>query len=162
VLNPDVDIPKKYKLKEHHFRDFLREECKNASLIFDKSVGESKKRPDVRLPFEDYNIIVELDEHQHRGYNCENKRMMEIFQDLGKKPLVILRVNPDSYTDKSGKKVPGCFMITKTVGWKKDEKEWKRRMDILKKQIDYYTGNKPTKEVHIIPLFYDEAVEAEI
>ncbi len=29
--------------------------------------------------FYDYVLVVEIDENQHQGYSCENKRMMEIF-----------------------------------------------------------------------------------
>jgi hypothetical protein len=156
VLNPDVEIPRKYKLKEHYFREFLKEEYKDIELVFDKIVGESNKRPDVLISFEEYNVVLELDENQHRGYDCESKRIMEIFQDLGSKPLVMLRINPDTYLDSFGKRVPGCFKSTKTIGWKKDEIEWKRRLDIVKDQLNYFMENPPEKEVDINYFFYNE------
>jgi hypothetical protein len=156
VLNPDIDIPKKYKLKEHHFREFLREEYKEVKLIFDKSVGESNRRPDVLIPFGEYNITIEVDENQHRGYDCENRRTMEIFQDLGNKPMVVIRLNPDCYLDSFGKRVPGCFKITKTAGWKLEQTEWKRRLNIIKSKIDYFIKNNPEKELTLIYLFYNE------
>ena len=34
---------------------------------------------------------VEIDENQHTNYSCENKRTMEIFNDLGRRPLVMIR-----------------------------------------------------------------------
>jgi hypothetical protein len=161
LLNPDEEIPRKYKLKEHHFREFLTEEYKEVKLIFDKRVGESNRRPDVLIPFGEYNIVIEVDENQHRGYDCENRRTMEIFQDLGNKPMVVIRLNPDCYLDSFGKRVPSCFKITKTVGWKRDETEWKRRLDIVKEHIDYYMRNNPEKELTLLYLFYDETSDDE-
>ena len=99
---------------------------------------------------------MELDENQHRQYECEDKRMMEIFRDLGSKPLVLIRLNPDSYKNKSGNRIPSSFKMTKKVGFKKDEKEWGRRTALLKDKLDYFLNNKPEKEISIISLFYDE------
>ena len=44
-------------------------------------------------------IIVEIDEYQHENitYSCENKRIMEISQDLGHRPIIFIRFNPDEY-----------------------------------------------------------------
>lgn len=36
---------------------------------------------------------------------------MEIFQDLGNRPLVVIRFNPDKYD-----KINSCFKLTK-AGW---------------------------------------------
>lgn len=90
VLNPDVDIPKRYKMKEHHMRDALKHEFPTTTLIFDKKVdnGCSSRRPDVRIECLTHTIIVECDENQHVNYSCENKRIMELFQDLGNRRLL--------------------------------------------------------------------------
>ena len=69
ILNPDVEIPRKYKLKEHYLRDELTIIYTYIQLVFDKKIDDdcSLRRPDVR---------IECDEHKHTVYSCENKRMM--------------------------------------------------------------------------------------
>lgn len=158
VLHPDVEIPRKYKLKEHHLRDALKEEFKEAELVFDKSCGPSAKRPDVLIDRGTHCVVTENDEYQHdRGdYDCEDRRVMEIFQDLGNRPLVVIRFNPDGYREKSGRRVPSCFKETKSNGFKPDPVEWKRRLDELVQTITYFTKNIPEKELTMIYLFYDE------
>jgi hypothetical protein len=51
-------------------------------------------------------LIIEVDENKHDNYDCscENKRIMLISQDLGHRPVVLLRFNPDGYL-KDGKKI---------------------------------------------------------
>ena len=43
--------------------------------------------------------MVEVDENQHNNYDCscENKRLMELAQDLGHRSMVVIRFNPDAY-----------------------------------------------------------------
>ena len=125
-------------------------------MIFDKAVGESRKRPDVLIRLETHSIVIECDENQHRSYGCESKRTMQIFQDLGNKPLVLIRFNPDNYTDSSGKKRTGCFKTTKTVGYKINEKEWSSRTNELIIQINHFLKCAPKKEVREIRMFYSE------
>jgi hypothetical protein len=70
--------------------------------------GCSRRRPDIviRLPF--ITIIIEIDEHQHRrtqyGCDCEQGRMITLFQDEGGSKTAFVRYNPDSYVDKDGKR----------------------------------------------------------
>ncbi len=47
----------------------------------------------------DYNVVIEIDEHQHKraGYLDEQIRVNEIFEALGKKPLTVIRFNPDRF-----------------------------------------------------------------
>ena len=49
--------------------------------------------------------------YKHSGYICENKRTMEIFQDIGCRLCVFIRFNPDSYTTSNGKKIKSPFTI---------------------------------------------------
>ncbi len=55
-------------------------------MRFDKTVpdGCSKRRPDVLIPLSTHNIIVEIDEGQHKAYSstCEVSRINELFEDL--------------------------------------------------------------------------------
>ena len=104
-------------------------------------------------------VIVEVYENQHTDYDCscENKRIMEISQDVGHRPLVFIRFNPDEYITKEGK-VTSCWSLNGlgicTVK-KTKQKEWTERLEALKTQIEYWLENKTEKTVEIIQLFYD-------
>lgn len=153
VLNPGTDIPRKFKLKEHYLRAALREEFKEVEMVFDKCVdnGCSARRPDVRIERLTHTIIIECDENRHSSYTeeCENKRMMEIFQDLGNRPIVFLRFNPDSYQGSRG-----CFSFSGNGEISVNEEEWQKRVKMLIERIDYWFGAIPVKEVTLEKLFY--------
>jgi len=134
-------------------------------MIFDKAVngGCSKKRPDVLIDCLTHSIIIECDEYEHVNYECENKRTMQLFQDLGNRPLVLIRFNPDTYVNENEEKVQGCFKaLTKVEDIHKkrfyniNETEWIRRVNILEKNIKEYLSldTFPNKEVTEIKLFY--------
>ena len=84
---------------------------------------------------------------------------MEISQDLQHRPIVFIRFNPDQYYDKHNKLVKSCWATTKTgilgLGRNK-EKEWKKRLDDLKEQINYWSSNQTSKTVEVIQLHYDQ------
>ena len=155
-----------YKIKERYLRDELRVRFpeNDINMIFDKAVdgGCSKKRPDVLIDLLLYSIIIECDERQHKNYECENKRTMQLFEDLGERPLIMIRFNPDDYIDKD-KKIEGCFKpltkiedIHKKKFYELNKKEWKRRVDILEEVIrEKLREDIPEKEVEEIKLFYD-------
>lgn len=85
---------------------------------------------------------------------------MEISQDVGHKPIVFLRFNPDSYIDKEGNKVSSCWKVNRTTGLllidKKKEKEWKERLNTLIEEIKYWVENKTEKTLEIVQLYYDQ------
>lgn len=79
--------------------------CKNKFSMYpwisDKTVmdGCSKCRPDLLLDLGYQVIIIEIDENQHRSYDCscETKRIMELSRERGHRPIVFIRFNPDEY-----------------------------------------------------------------
>jgi hypothetical protein len=85
--------------KEHavvrHFRRTL-----NAPLKYDESPGYecTKKRPDIRFETPTHDVVVEVDENQHRGYeeSCECARISELVGAIGGKSVVFVRYNPDT------------------------------------------------------------------
>lgn len=157
VLHPDADIPHRYKLKEHHMTEYLKDEFKEIiTMVFDKVVegGCSKRRPDVRIDMGTHSIMIECDENQHRGYNCETKRMMELFEDCGSRPIVFLRINPDGYTYQNTV-YPSCFRSTNN-GLSVDKKEFERRMKMLVERIEYFKNNFPQREVIVEEYCYTE------
>lgn len=69
---------------------------------YDRSFPEIKEcfdrryRPDFLYDCGTHFVILEVDENQHRAYECERKRMWEIAQSLGL-PTIFVRYNPDKY-----------------------------------------------------------------
>jgi hypothetical protein len=160
---PDEKVSRNYKTKEKHVVDYIIENFKNNNWNCDKTIqgGCSKRRPDMFLELDEQCIIVEIDENQHFDYDCscENKRLMELSQDIGHKPIIFIRFNPDDY-------IENCLNIKSCFGPGKDgilrikknkEKEWKERLNILKNQIEYWLKpeNKTEKTIETVHLFYD-------
>lgn len=138
-------------------REYLKEEFKEQiTMIFDQKVADgcSRRRPDVMIDFGTHVVIVECDENQHKGYDCENKRMMEIFQDCGSRPIVFIRFNPDAY-EEGGNKFKGCFETT-DAGLKVIAREFTRRMKQVVGKIEEYRQNIPRKEVNVEQFFYSK------
>ena len=118
----------------------------------------SRKRPDWMFDMGIYSIILECDEDQHTGKNytsCDSKRDMELMIDLGNRPIIFIRFNPDKYTSKRKTKVKGCFN-EKTYIVRKTEfnKRSKKLIKVLTKWIEY--NDIPEKEVTTEYLFFDD------
>ncbi len=161
-LFPDNTIVKNYKTKERSVSDYIIDTFPNYDWIFDKKVFEgcSRRRPDILLDLGYQIIIIEVDENQHVSYDCscDNKRLMEISQDVGHRPLIFIRFNPDEYLDKEGNKIPSCWTVTTKQGLLKitNKKIWNNRLNILKENIEYWIENKTDKTIEIIQLFYNQ------
>jgi hypothetical protein len=103
----------------------------------------------------------DFDENQHIDYDCscENKRIMELSQDLYHRPIIFIRFNPDDY-EKNGVRITSCWGLDKkgicTIK-KSKNKEWNDRLKILEDNIKYWLNseNKTDKTVEIIQLFYN-------
>lgn len=154
---PNEPVSRNYKVKEKHVYDFIKLHFNIESYDKQVSGGCSKRRPDILIECLTHSIIIEVDEDQHTDYLCENKRMMQLFEDLANRPSVFIRFNPDKYT-KNGKVIKSCFKYHKTSGVPiiNDEIEWNKRLELLKITIDNYITNIPEKEVTIKQLYYDQ------
>jgi hypothetical protein len=154
--NPNNVLTRNHKTKENQIISDLNKELKNI-IIQDRIIsnGCSKRRPDGLIKLNDYNIIIEIDENKHSNYSCENKRLSEIFQDLGNSPLTIIRFNPDTYK-LDNKRINSPFGITKCDGVLKiiNQKEYNFRLKKILDTINYNMNNIPDKELNIIHLFY--------
>jgi hypothetical protein len=162
-LFPDKPMTRNYKTKEKAIVDYIINTF-DRSWICDKRIvdGCSKRRPDLLLDMGTYIIIIEIDENQHVNYDCscENKRLMEISQDVGHRPIVFIRFNPDDYIDSNGKKIKSCWSPNNKTNIlhvsKSKQVEWNHRLDVLKNQIQYWLDNTTDKTIEIIQLFYDK------
>jgi len=159
---PNEKVARNYKTKETHITNYIKEYFNNYDLVCDKTIqnGCSKKRPDILLDLGFQVIIVEIDENQHKNYDCscENKRLMELSKDIGHRPIIFIRFNPDDYKD-GDKNITSCFGVNKLgicVVKKNKEKELNERLINLKEQIEYWIENKTNKTIEIIQLYYDK------
>jgi hypothetical protein len=160
---PDKPVSRNYKTKEIAVVDFVKTTFPDLTWITDKRVSDgcSKRRPDLLVDLGYQVIIIEVDENQHINYgsSCETKRMMELSQDVGERPIVFIRFNPDNYI-KNETIITSCWGINKTgicVVKKSKKDEWDNRLTTLEEQIKYWLNpdNQTTKTVEIIQLFYD-------
>jgi hypothetical protein len=156
ILNPDYEIPRRYKLREHYVCDELKIYYKDTlTMIFDKIIenGCSRRRPDVFIDFGSHCVMIEVDENAHTNYTCEQKRMLDIYEDIGFRKIVFIRFNPDGYSTDTVK-FESPFSYTKTGIVNVNKVEMKRRIDKLLAKIDYYKVNEPDNEFIIDYMFY--------
>jgi hypothetical protein len=155
-LNPNDPRIRNYKTREQAFMVPLKE--KYSTMVLDTIIcgGCSRRRPDGLLDCGTHSIIVEIDEDQHSGYDqlCDNRRTMEIFRDLGSRPIVFIRLNPDSYK-KNNKRIGGTFSTSRNGELKCNNAEFKRRMKALYDVVDVNIKTIPEPAVSCIQLFFD-------
>lgn len=95
---------------------------------------------------EQWAIIIEVDENQHRGhgYNCtcEQARMLNLYSTIGLPTLIIIRYNPDTFKDSDGKK------------WTSRNRNLRERR-LLKTIQSHQAGNNTKKMINLDYMFYD-------
>jgi hypothetical protein len=160
-VHPEIEVSRNYKTKEKDVVDRITQTFTSFTWIADKKVqyGCSLRRPDLLLDMGSHIIIVEVDENKHTDYDCscENKRLMQLSQDLQHRPIVFIRFNPDDYTNQDGILVKSCWKLNKLGVMqitKAKQKEWEERIESLKQQIQYWIDNQTEKTIEIIELFY--------
>jgi hypothetical protein len=161
-LFPDRPLSCNYKTKESCVVKTVIEKFPNFSWTSDKIIdgGCSKRRPDLRCDFGSHIIIIEIDENQHRDYDCscENKRLMEISQDVGHRSIVFIRFNPDDYINKNNEKVQTCWRLNKLGVMsitQKHKNNWENRLNVLINRIQYWVDNQSDKMIEVEQLYYD-------
>jgi hypothetical protein len=163
-LFPDQPVARNYKTKEAAVVSHVRAALPGYDWVWDKRVedGCSRRRPDLCLDLGYQVVVVEVDENQHEGYecSCENKRLMELSQDVGYRPLVMLRFNPDEYVGSEGINVSSCWGVTKQgIVRVKPSKvgEWERRLVALTHRLVYWldVANVSDRMVVVEQLWFD-------
>ena len=163
-LFPEKTVVRNYKTKERSVVEFVLREFPQYPWTHDKQIqdGCSRRRPDLFMDFGYQILIIEIDENQHTGENygdcsCENKRMMLLSQDVGHRPIVFIRFNPDDYYEKE-QHITSCFGIN-SLGIccvkKTKQREWTQRLNVLRENIQYWCEHRTEKTIEIIQLFYD-------
>lgn len=102
-----------------------------------------KERPDFLFDRKTHYLVLEVDENQHGSHacECEQARMVNISQSLGK-PTVFIRYNPDNYV-KPGK-------VKKTANEDHDT-----RMAITVEILKMYFDTIPDVFLSVTQLFFD-------
>ncbi len=164
-LFPLEPVSRNYKTKERlvvqAVHAFLKRDFTHLEVTYDKQVvgGCSKRRPDIAVDVLTHVIIVECDEDGHNTESyctCENKRMMQLFQDYGNRPFVLIRFNPDAYVNSHGLKIASCFSRTKTGLVKLVKAEmWTERLRVLQERLQVHLVNIPGSELSVEHLYYD-------
>src|SRR5574343_210892 len=156
-LNPNDPHIRNYKTREQAFMLPLKEVY--PEIVLDKIIsgGCSKRRPDGMIDCFTHVVIVEIDEDQHIGYDniCDNKRTMEIFSDLGNRPIIFIRLNPDGYTQHN-KRIGKVFSIMNNGELRLNKKEFEHRYNALIETIDSAIRDIPSREISIIQLFFND------
>ena len=162
-LFPDKPVSRNYKTKEYAVVEHVKTKFPSLNWIADKIIngGCSKRRPDLLLDLLYQIVIIEIDETQHTDYDCscQNKRIMELSQDLGHRPIIFIRFNPDDY-EKDGINITSCWGQDGKgicVVKKSKKSEWTQRLNTLEEQINYWINptNMTNKTIETIQLYYD-------
>ena len=160
---PDVPVARNYKTKETAVVHFIQERFSHIDWTWDKRIvdGCSKRRPDLIADMGSHVLIIEVDENEHIDYDttCENKRIAQLWQDVGYRSLVMLRFNPDSYICADGTKVTSCWGTDgrgMAVVKKSQTHAWKARLAALAKRIAYWTDAATDKSITVEQLFFDD------
>lgn len=102
INNPDDPIIGNYKIKENTIMNSIAKAIPEY-IIRDKIISGSgcRRRPDglIQLAEDNHNIVIEIDEHQHKGYGYvdEDRRIYDIYNALNQQALTVIRFNPDSF-----------------------------------------------------------------
>ena len=159
---PDNKISKNYKTKEIAVRDYISERYPDFTWICDTRIpdGCSRRRPDLMLDLGYQVIIIEIDENQHTSYDCicENKRLMELSQDIEHRNLIFIRFNPDAYKTRENKTIKSCWKINNSSGGISrisSQSDWNIRLKVLEETLKYWINNKTDKTIEVVELFYD-------
>ena len=79
--------------------------------------------------------------------------------DVNNRPIILIRFNPDDYTDKNGKRVTTCWRPHGRTGLlqvtKKKSAEWEARMQSLFDRLDYWFSETATEPLTVEYLYYD-------
>ncbi len=155
-LNPEDPQIRQYKTREQAFMIPLKDIYSDMELDKTISGGCSKRRPDGFIDCLTHSIIIEIDEDQHAGYDhqCENRRLVELYLDTAARPVVFIRLNPDSYV-LNGSKIVSAFKIENHELVKNDN-EYSKRFELLKVVVAKAIANVPDKAITVVQLCFSD------
>ena len=163
---PNEPVLQNYKTKEKVVVDRIKSHFPDFVWRHDREVecGTSRRRPDLLLDVGSHVLIIEIDEDSHESYDClcENKRLMQLSVDVSRiqypeiihRDIVLIRFNPDKYTDADGQVHKSCFYRNKRgVVVLAKTSEWERRIAELIKTVQFWITAKPERTMLLLHLF---------
>jgi hypothetical protein len=155
-----TENPKYLKIKEKAFNKALVENFKQLKFSCNKYLHFANFKPDWYSLLRLFHLIIELDQGQHKDYSEEEERnrIKSIVDNLpDDRPLVLIRINPDCYTNSKDELVRGIWLnSSKATGFREDE--FNRRFNLLVKTIQGFLDltEAPKQKLTEIKLFFDE------
>lgn len=164
----DVDVPplKRNRPREHAVTCFISNAFPSVKWAVNKRVigGRSRFRPDMVSNVLNQVFMVEVDEKQHRNARysslSEDERVKDLTCDVGHRPTVIIRFNPDGYVDENGEKIRSCFgfneqgkMVVKTS----KTVEWEQRLATLRDTVEYWMCHCTLNKIEVVNLFFNKS-----
>lgn len=161
-LFPDQPVARNWKTKESAVVAHVEAAYADVHWVWDKRIADgcSLRRPDLLCDLGSHVVVVEVDENQHEAYDtsCENKRLMELSSDIGHRPLVLIRFNPDRYVSSDGITHPSCWGTDQRgISRVKKSKlpDWTHRLEVLSEKVGYWLTHATERTVTIESLFFD-------
>ena len=128
--------------------------------------------PDLRFNYLSFEIVIEIDENQHKQYKNEDKRIDDLKEVFHR--LILIRINPDKYDsyppmiDSSKKIISSDGDIAEHIFITKHSGEIERRFTMIKNELIYllctlftdyvYSEKKlPKRYFQLIKLFYSSS-----
>ena len=145
----------KHLAKQRVVSEYLKNHLPDKNFVEDKTIDRGicgLERPDIRYDCKTHWLIIEVDENQHRVYECEKARMINISQSLGGMPVWFLRYNPDGFRHHSEKR-------------RKVNVSQAKRLETLVRWLKHLFDRNPGDEdifVGVIKLFFDGYEEGKV
>lgn len=131
---PKHELVMFHKIKELAVVKYIKSVYPHLQWRCDKIIGISRCRADIFIEFEDWCLIIEIDEYQHIRYSEDEEfdREWRLSVDMNGKPITFIRFNPDNYIDAEDVKHKSCFKDGVVV----NVKDWNSRLRELKRTVD--------------------------
>ncbi len=148
-------IQRKHLAKQRAVSEYLIKNLPDKNFIEDKTIDRGicgLERPDIRYDCGTHWLIIEVDENQHRVYECEKTRMINISQSFGGMPVWFVRYNPDGFRHPSEKR-------------RKINVSQSKRLETLVRWIRYLFDRNPGDGgmfVGVIKIFFDGYQEGNV
>ena len=134
-------------MRENKVAFHIKDRISTPWTAWGKETKDSKQcgkvvKPDFVWEVSTHVLVLEVDQFQHHqpGYECEDKRCVDMYNSYGGLPTIIVRFNPDTF------KVYG---VTRKV-------LMKTRLEVVTKEINKWLSWEPSdNKLHIVRLFYD-------
>lgn len=167
VINNKINNNKDIKYKQKNVYDYVKTKYFAYKILYDKTLDvntNSLYRPDIQISFNDFIIMIEIDENQHSQYDEQKEKEKERLNTIANecnnngKQLAVIKFNPDSY-------IVGNEQISSS--WTRDNvlsedlqqyQNWYNRLLLLEHCINDYIINPPS-ENKITHLFYNKIYE---